>query len=151
MSTSPIASGHSTDAFQGDQGRYYSSTSSPWANKGYASLPAGPSTSSALRKVLENRITSQNQNQFQQYQRPSPMFSQPSRDHPVYPPPQPGHSGPPPPVQQPLPAYIHSKQSDSLSGSDTPSRFPYEALMRAKDVIIQVRLKSFNYQSQKPR
>jgi len=155
---SPAASRRPMDSYQPDNNRFYghssttashtASSSSTWSPNVFSGPPAGPSTSSALRKALEARYLAQNQ---VPYPGSSSQYSQPSTDHPIYPPPQ-GSSGrlSQPPVQQPIPPYVHKMTTSSLAtdfrssynagtASPTTPRFPFEALLKQKDVIIQVK------------
>ena len=156
---SPAATRRPMDSYQPDNNRFGQSSSSAshtaassstWSPHVFSGPPAGPSTSSALRKALEARYFAQNQ---VPYPGSSSHFSQPSPDHPSYPPPQPGRSSQPP-VQQPIPPYVHKSTTSSTptdfrssyerhntgTASPTTSRFPFEALLKQKDVIIQVKL-----------
>ena len=78
----------------------------------------------------------------------SQAYSQPSTDHPSYPPLPPGRSEHQLPIQQPIPAYVHNRiggvsnepREPHIHSGGSPnaaSRFPFEALRKQKDVIIQ--------------
>lgn len=111
--------------------QHHPSTSNAWSSNIYTGPPAGPSTSSALRRALEARAFHP-QNQNPSYNYPPQYFSQPATEHPNYPPPS-GRI--PPPIQQPLSPYVQTKvETDPMTSA---SRFPFEALMKQKDVIIQ--------------
>jgi hypothetical protein len=74
----------------------------------------------------------------------SHAYSQPSTDHPSYPPLIPGRTDHQLPIQQPIPPYVHNRGGVSndphIHSGGSPnaaSRFPFEALRKQKDVIIQ--------------